>query len=457
MCDKKIKLKILILYQGEKSKSIKSKIIESLTQSKAAEIKIQQVSADDSFDKMVIKEVEKQIKLCDAAIAIITADERPSSMAGNLWFELGLWWGKKSPKTVLACVQEAPESWSEEKEWIVKVPSDLQGNEALRFTTIQDIRLKLEQFVSKIARLKKAASTHETKKRSIEEKIKDTLIINRGHNITEPVEFFLCSVNDTNCNYRKDNLYFISELLRMGKANREQNMIEICLFKIGKLALQIYSLFHKRDYFDKKNEAPYAIEEHCSQLSQKLYTEFDNLFDTANIFLKRIGSYEKLIKNPWVRLEKYILYRIEVVSKHPRRKKLKFFRKFNKPNNSQGEKTRNFIEWIKIGRKNRDDYSDIEFVPCNVVDEKVRKMINNLRINGNYALEIAEIFSFLGEESFRSCRKCICDNLKKLNNPDTLHDIFAEICNSFPHNQNNSCLPNIWPHSNKNNGTSINV
>lgn len=426
---------VLIIYQGEEKERSQqfvehiANIVNSCQYFKPEVINY----GPNTFDKKILDEFYSLVYQCDLAIAILLKDGRKASEAGNLWLELGIWCGIKSPNNLLFFVEDSEGA---------KFPSDVGGILIPRFKKPEDLDGEIHEFLFNYNKSSfESKNTHDNDGNYLDNfKIKDT-ITNRSGTIQDISSLFLCNKEDSECTYRQELFYFISELLRMGRSNYEHAIIEKCLFLISKLIDRIITTY----YYTGQRKMMAKNER------QTLMLELDNIFQilyqTGEKLLERTDSNKTPEKDVWQRIKYYLNYRLTIAQKN------------QNPNNTfyglrySGEQLNEFIKWCKQYHDTDSNLHDTLFCP----EKKEDKLIETMDNHGRLARIMAWELERLGRDYFYTCREIISSGLKEIEHVSHIPHKLMNIRNKLPHNNTTVTLPKIWPRNSEERKESENI
>jgi hypothetical protein len=440
-------IKLLILYQGNDAKKLADNLIEPLSKELGGDIQCTPKTVGfqkDISNNYVKDRYIEMIEWADAAIAIICFDDRFASEAGNIWFEIGWWYAKKPEKSIAICLQE------HEK---VEVISNIKGIVIPTFNNLDDIIDIAKDLVREVGdKIYPRTDTNQDKylngKYSDYLKIRDTI----GSYTWQPEDALYCqhlnkSVEHdlkTICKFRKSSTIFISELLRMGRVNRENIYIRQLLNEVvfyADLALETESIF-----FESQNNEM-TIKNLRHQYRRRYLTIMVNkLSRLESIINELIQSRCKLYvvpaKDPWEKLKFFIQYRIKIVVENKDQFNINIM-------DHQLDKiysnVETLVDWARnvlandIEENNFYKYRRGEKKQSEDAAIKIEKFVT-------YMKDFIAILDTLNYEYFNNCRKKMnsCFNIDS--NP--FHDIINTlnyVTNELPQNTNEYILPHIWP------------
>lgn len=94
------RLNVVIFFQGDEANPFRDALLGAVRNntemSKLYDIRIVSHSPSDG-EENVHQRVVRAVHTADAAVAILSEDPRPACQAGNMWHEVGLWYGMKQP------------------------------------------------------------------------------------------------------------------------------------------------------------------------------------------------------------------------------------------------------------------------------------------------------------------------------------------------------------------------
>ena len=432
-----IGLRLLIIYQGDQASLFRDHAVRFLRNiPKDGTVSTGEVAfGGNSLSHSVLASFLKEVDACDAAIALVTEDPRAASTAGNLWFELGYWAGQKGTDKLLVMLQDKDELGKDRP--MVTMISDLIGQVAPRFGKEKDMNDPLRAFVD-VLRNKMfqgfGGPTHDSSGRyRNEKKIKDTLSCS-SPNWTFELNTQCLQKPESKCIVNSSSLVFMSELMRMGRSNREASSIQVRLYVIGYLCDALIHL----DY-----ESESSVDQFVKRvmLMDALGDAIKELHDTANDLLVRSDANRPTPNHwQWERLEKYISHRVKKSSAN--------VELFGQDLRAKWlvEAAGRFVNWM---RKYADGYTQMTMY-SHRFRPKLQENdpeLEDLLHWGMYSLKIAKILDIYSSRYFESCRDVI---KTRLGNTDLLRRegiwrVFGDICSEFPHNMPSPRFPEIWP------------
>lgn len=153
-------LDVLLIYQGEAAANARDFIVHFLKDVLSpGDVRVRCVS-DGAADlsETPLSNLKRLVESCDAAIAILADDLRPASTAGNLWFEVGLWLGLKSPDTIMLLDYSPRCNGGEE----IRALSALQGSVIPIYELSSELTTHLYRFTVKLQAASSASLSDES-------------------------------------------------------------------------------------------------------------------------------------------------------------------------------------------------------------------------------------------------------------------------------------------------------
>lgn len=438
---------VLLIYQGVPSEVIRASLRSYISGLRPVGAYIpRDVTELRTLGTSYYSQLLELMDQCGKAIAVVTPDVRRASAAGNLWFESGLWLAKRPAETLLLIYQEHDD---------VEVISDLDGHPAFKFATITEVESKIAEHL--------LPRDHESDKKGNDRfldgkynniyRVRDT--IGSGKKLINPESPRLCKTSSQNgCAYRAESTLFISELLRMGRANWEHASIQSLLRRIGYLCTLVIRSSEGAVGMTVRAQKRYNMEQKKIRQDglENLSWELDQLRHVSSELLERKDNPNETHKDPWTRLKEYFNYRIEVGQKYQEKYRTSVRKHKHYP--SLRENVERFCRWaekmistdIKATAYYLSGWSSVGGKDDTFAHE-LETFAHELEVHGRFASDVAEILELLGNTYFSTCRAVIKDNLAAANEPEDLHGQLNKIRNLLPHNDNlpESCLPNIWP------------
>jgi hypothetical protein len=214
---------IWLIYQGVEGEGL-SELLE--LEAKTLKCRVNKTSREQLRGESVFDQVVADCTTCDAVIAVAAEDQRHASTAGNLWFEVGLWMGKRD-RSLLRILRHTS----------VVLPSDIaclrneafDSEESLKTAFVRQVRDLEQQLLNSPPRSnsrKKIQAVFDTK-RDTRWLQPDSYRCYRQHEFEHP------------CEFRESVLEFSAELLRMGRANHERHTIEDSFARVAFAGAQL--------------------------------------------------------------------------------------------------------------------------------------------------------------------------------------------------------------------------
>ncbi len=416
---------VLVLWQGERGKAYADavhKAVEDHPPEFGLSVKL--VSQDRvCLERQIYEGVRRDIAASSAAVAVIARDERRASEAGNVWLEIGLWCSLRSSRRLLVCM---------EKDEGVAAASDVLGRVTPGFANAAELREHVQRFLFDIF-VDPAAEGDGwafAERYPDHQKVKDT-ILNRHPDGSPTVEAVIgCSRHGDECPHREELFYLTSELLRMGRANREHAAIQSHLRTIAASCFVLAECMRLPEMYG----LPAARSAYYPRLRQAV----EALQKTAQQLLGRHDRADRMHTDPWERISEYFSYRIQLAAGYaPAR---------NRSRISPGALARGLDEFLTWARRVVEDPDyEQEVRRTSVADGHESSVYTQLSECGDYADCFSDVLDCFGEDYFRLCRKAITQGLGRIVDPGSIPEGIKAVRANLPHNRAKSKLPTVWP------------
>lgn len=412
---------VLILYQGKKSRSMLELVIAKVSKALPYVQPVLLGSGENSFKASVLSKLLDYINLSDAAVALVALDRRIASKeAGNLWFEIGLWYGIKPPSDLLVLVQKHKD---------VKLPSDVFGQIVPRVNFDNDAKIESEitKFLYSIFEKQK----RDDKYRCVD-KIRDTLLSPKR--VFPNVEdLFMCDKAPAGACANKEALFcFTSELLRMNKNGWEHNCIQYALLEISRLT-NCLELAHTRRVsalLNEKIDVGKSINAFNIQLFKAV--KYIEIFTSKYLQRSRINDYL-----PWKKFEVFLHYRLDVAI---RAYDVKDFPLENHAVlQPMLRKLPDFVGWAENFGQNSDLY-DLDRSKEPDYDTRLYKAY----ACGQFAYDMAAVLFGIGGWNFDTSYSAFKTEFKRNSNKAIIPSVLMGLTKKLPHAVNERA-PKIWP------------
>ncbi len=385
----------------------------------------------DTTEASIYSRVQQDAVECDAAIAIIADDDRHASVAGNLWFEIGLWLAQKPASRLIIC-KKGNVNLEEKHEQLI---SDIHGKPAPSFIDNEKIWTHIFEFVINLNPQNCNLSIPYSKVNDIFNRNGSPMWISK--------ETYHCGSNNNEvCGFREQSLEFSAELLRMGKVNHERELLALIISKIACFS----GVF--RSVIENPNVPENQFAEHLAQTSRnkmhqetlnKLSDALDEVKEFGNDLIRASEHYPKNYK-PLDRVSEFLTFRIETC--------LELFEEIKLIKNISESKDeieslftceiKNFIEFVK-------KYGGNQYLFKKEVQKtEVFYLIQD--INTNCEL-MAKLLNALGNIYFNKCSKILKDGFEQMNEPKIFSTRIKQIISDLPHNDPNEKHQSIWHES----------
>lgn len=216
------KMEVVLLFQGADGNPIRDAIashLRSHPEEIGARFGVTLVSEGAAHGASPIHQrVRQQLAQADAAVAILSKDERPASTAGNLWYEIGLWYGLKeraqdpAGASILLLIDTDDER-EKDPAWPVDPPTDLHGLVWKRVSSPDDAVVAVQDFCVHLMnrRPSSAPDTEASRVRAI---------IGHGRDTWSDDLRTHCSTAEAECDFRAASSALLAELARALDAKR---------------------------------------------------------------------------------------------------------------------------------------------------------------------------------------------------------------------------------------------
>lgn len=365
----------------------------------------------------IFNSINEDIDKCDAAVALVTNDDRKASEAGNIWLEIGMWIGKKNSDDLLICVHKDITSGLISDLGGIHAPTFDSGNDAELWGLIQE----------HVYRIKEKYSSKETKTTEVAYSAN-----NKIHEIFEPpdnrwliTETYKCYRQNGHCSFRENSLEFSAELLRMGRVNYDRFSVICILFQIGESAKNFIDI--------------------VSTYKTNFRHYYKVLKDGFNLLLLKIDTLFKARKDCNI-LEEFIKSHIECASVLCKSDRLttSFGSSDYRELDTMAQKTKDYFKWAKKFVRKEITFDNIDKMRLERKND-FKNWMHELERWGYYSTEIAQTLESLGNNYFQSCRHNLKSNISKIGNPKKMHQELKNAVNSLPHNVPESGYIRIWP------------
>lgn len=415
--------KVWIIFQGDEGKDIvKDLSDEFLKCSNEKNIIFHCTSFHpDNAEGSVYKRVQQDAAECNAAIAIIANDLRGASTAGNLWFEIGLWLAQRPSDRLIICKKENVTLDSKHNELI----TDINGKVVPSFTNNETLWNHIFKFVTTLdlKPKKNNQSTQYNKIDDIYNKNKSSMWLT-GHS------YHCHSKNNQVCSFREQSFEFSAELLRMGKVNRERELLALIISRIA-----TYSGMYRteKEECDNKN-IPFKLTNKRRKILKNLNKSLVKIID----FDAKINSpHYSDQREPLERVSMFLTYRLETCCNL-----FEEFRKRDEVYESEDElKTlvtrgiKTFIDFVKC-------YGDHRQLLIDYAEQDT--FCNEIRELSYDSEKMAKFLYALGDIYYTKCSKVLNGGIKQMIEPDIFRIRIQEMISALPHNDLNEHHQSNW-------------
>lgn len=253
---------IWVIYQGEEGARCVKDVFRPEEKKLGCELRFT-VDHEPGVFWSVLNRVHQDCEECDAAIALVTPDDRVASVAGNAWFEIGLWLGSRDQHLIKVLQHEK-----------TTLASDLSSSIVRTFANDEQLRTA---FVEQIYYLKDRLSPTSTENNG-KEKI-HAIFGNEKKPCWLKPESYAChrELNSTEpCQFRERSMEFTAELLRMGRSNHERHTIEDSLSRVVYYGKGLLFLYNNENFLHTRKETTDKFVKAVSDL----HTHIDEVFNT---------------------------------------------------------------------------------------------------------------------------------------------------------------------------------
>ena len=419
---------VLLLYQGDIAHDVVDQLL--LEFRKHSDFELIKVSDNDgTFDVELVNECTDKIQNCKAAIAVVAPDPRNSIKAGNIWFEIGLWCGLRSKDTLWFAVAEEVGD---------DLPTDVVGHAEPRFKSVDQLCKQILGFLDNLSR--RGAFGEVDTDYDAEQKVYDT-IVRRWNSAGNTNRLYQCGnrKDGTDCAYRREFTRFLSELLRMGRSNREHAVIEDCIHQMPQILESIIPTLSGSRLTEIKN--PVAVPKRRTEI-RKLTKVLRRLRQTSELLLERKN---RPGTEPWQRVYHYLCYRMEVAQKvtdNDLRNRLQEDT-VSLPDLLSG--LPDFIKWAANCEDASSGYGNSVIYVASVKDanEHMSRLYDMLRMTTGIGI----VLEYFGQVYFGLCRDIIKTGLAQAGGMASMPTKVEGIRRGLPHNNSKVILPKIWPSS----------
>ncbi|MFC1763617.1 hypothetical protein ACFL6U_16255 [Planctomycetota bacterium] len=429
---------VLILYQGDKATPFRKHIVERLEIAGCKPSALRYNEYDHNDGVALYERLEEAVEKCDAAVALVTLDEREASSCGNLWMEIGYWLGRKHRKTIKIMLQSQPSDWAKDIKWPVEPPSNIVGQHCPRFSDDKDLSTLITEYSNEVKDMLRKPQIGDTH-------TKDGIYIDR-HKISEillsdkaginPEDLYECPIRNKKCNYRKESISLLCEFLHMEEVSWLDWLASVFFNRLCHLCLKTVNT----DYEGVINNPYYRRNSRC--------TSIDEIHNMVKSILGAI-SYAKYpagkphnAKNKWEKLKDYLMYRLN----------LDYYRKWGIPDEvtkeSHKKDIESFCEWAKWwerGDYRQSDYYKNGFRPTGRSETIEEQEAEQFLDNGRFASRISKALN-LHHATFRGeYTSAFSKSKMKLTNNTRIAQAIQVMCKHLPQNRIDSQFPRIWP------------
>lgn len=169
----KSNLRVLLLFQGGEATRYCHHLYNFLPKFTNPRITVCTLAATNgTVDQDLFAKLNGLVDNCDAAIAILTLDQRMASAVGDIWFEIGFWLARKGPETIMFACHESVES----------TPAYFSGYIIPRFDAAVELEAYVSRFINQLQEksLTGAKETTDQKPRIIKSR-RRTVFISYSH------------------------------------------------------------------------------------------------------------------------------------------------------------------------------------------------------------------------------------------------------------------------------------
>lgn len=218
---------VWIIYQGDEGKRLANEL-QVWAPPYGVELRLTR-NHEPGLLWSVLDRVRQDCDECDAAIALITPDNRPASEAGNTWFEIGLWLGSRDP-SLLKVLQHASTNRA----------SDVQSAIVRKFSGDQELQTAFADEINFLLKRLFPNSERPQRKRKVQ-----AVFGGKDKNCWLRPASYACHGkldSEEPCPFREASMEFAAELMRMGRANHERHTIEDALSRLAFLGQELLAL-----------------------------------------------------------------------------------------------------------------------------------------------------------------------------------------------------------------------
>lgn len=380
--------------------------------------------------KPIYEVIEEDLNRSHLAIALIVDDDRKASEAGNVWFEMGMWFGRQNREDLAIFLHEDASD---------KLISNIAGFPFHRYV----IDKTLEENVAAHIRngwkkyFNKATSTIDTPYPA-RSKIFDTFAPTANQLWLRDNDYY-CTYRKENCDFREQSLEFTAELLRMGRVNWERLSIQIIL---SHLAVIFKTFSNSITNYEKLDElSKFAILE---DTSIAILSNLNEFFKIGNELMSRKTLKYNEIWSSKTRLCQFLCQRLDAAANLEKDSKLDQIihdsgksydkRMFSKQYiNRLAKSTEGFIEWVDLFRS---DYEKGEY--NHSTSHGMAKLGRETGLWYSYCEKVSQILEVLGSAYFNSCKSKLKEKLSGINDPSQTQDNLKQAIDSLPHHNSES-------------------
>jgi hypothetical protein len=239
-------INIFLIYQGEEFEKVKSEVLDKInTPPKVCDCDLHLLSRmgdpePEDIDKSIEVNLKRMIDNCDYAFIVVMNDDRFSIEAGNLWYELGRFIGKKGWNRVKIFVDSKLE-----KTYITDIASNTIYNN--NFESTKDLIDGIYKSILVIESELKQSNNENglTKKKKIQLTYK-TLLSNKKE-VWCDINSYKCIKSNEICKTREDYLSYSSELIGISYEKEINNQLLLLAHTINSTIPLIIKIAKKEE------------------------------------------------------------------------------------------------------------------------------------------------------------------------------------------------------------------
>lgn len=402
---------IWIVYQGAEGLRC-ANLLETWAQRYDVELRLTK-NHKPGMNVSILQRLQQDCDECEAAMVLITPDDRLADETGNALFELGFWFGKRGPELLQILKHKA-----------VALPADFSSSTVREFASDD----QLETAFASQAGILVGQLNPRAERKSGRHKVR-AIFGDQDESCWLRPESYAChkvSENEQPCPCREASLEFVAELMRMGRANHERHTIEDALCRLAFLGKELLAL--PKPNPNRPNERARVIREFIDE-GNALRRGRQDVFNTPGR-----SSYPPPQFNSEQRFQRFLQEKLAcaqlLVAQPP---PMPFD-----------------LTEIKILELNIDEawrwlgkFQDVRFVDTLRRGEWGKGFRADMASNIQYFYDFALVLQAMNLQYFTVCRDALKACTQSTRNPRNVHVDFLAAIQKLPHNDANPWL-RIW-------------